>query len=82
MTQEQEACLLTLSYVKLHPGQLSAAKKGQDMPLFLSKSCFVSCQLWHFLGIGEVLMKAVSFQGPQQTHSVCTCPRAEYTLFR
>lgn len=45
MTQEQEACLLTLSYVKLHPGQLSAAKKGQDMPLFLSKSCFVSCQL-------------------------------------
>lgn len=28
MTQEREACLLTLSYVKPHPGQLSAAKKG------------------------------------------------------
>lgn len=45
MTQEWEACLLILSYVKPHPGQLSAAKKGQDMSLFLSKSCFVSCQL-------------------------------------
>lgn len=82
MTQDREACLLTLSYVKPHPGQLSAARKGQDMPLFLSKSCFVSCQLWHFLGIGEVLMEAVSFQGPQQAHSVCTCPNAEHTPFR
>lgn len=74
MTQERVACLLTLFYVKPHPGQLSAARKGQDMPLCLSKSCFVSCQLWYFLGIGEVLMEAVSFQRHSKL-SVCMCPQ-------
>ena len=33
--EEQKPHLLTLSYVKAHPEQLSAAKKGQDMSVFL-----------------------------------------------
>ena len=79
LIQERKPCLFTLSYVKPHPGQLSAAKKGQDMSIFLSESCFVSCQLWHFLGSGEALMGAVSFQEPHQTGNLRTLLRAERT---
>lgn len=52
MIRERKRCLFALSYVQPQPGQLSAAKKGQDMLIFLSKSCFGSCQLWHFFGSG------------------------------
>lgn len=82
MIQERKPCLFTLSYVKPHSGQLSAAKKGQDMSIFLSKSCFVSCQLWHFFGSGEVLVGAVSFREPHQMGNLRTPLCAERTPFR
>lgn len=82
MLREWKPSLFALSRVKPYPGRLSAAKKGRDVSIFVPGRCFVSCQLWHFLGSGEALVGAVSFREPHQTHDPRTPLGAERTPVR